>query len=225
MIFRSGNMTPSDVMAGIILLSNKQTNQFNRESWIKRRDINIGNIPRWMNINEAAYYFKYAIATYSWPYYIYMNNIKGMCDLCCFSGSDNSCCCCCCFVSKCCSKDDSYITGIGDDDSSITNQPVSGEYNKPKLIINGDNRCNQHMRAFKYLSKAEECDILFANFHNELFLVPFCVLVDHFKKSVIITIRGTLSMRYFFYFVLLICLEYQNFLIIESTLNVENIFI
>jgi hypothetical protein len=45
------------------------------------------------------------------------------------------------------------------------------------------------------LAQCEECDIIYANFTNEAFLSPFCVVVDHFKKTVIITIRGTLSMR------------------------------
>jgi len=37
--------------------------------------------------------------------------------------------------------------------------------------------------------------LIYANFQNELFLVPFCILIDHYKKTVVITIRGTLSMR------------------------------
>ena len=43
-----------------------------------------------MNITEAAYHIKYAVATYSWPYYLYMHNVRGFCDLCCTFNSANN---------------------------------------------------------------------------------------------------------------------------------------
>lgn len=80
MIFRNGDLTPSDIAAGIILLSQKELDQFNRESAINKKyeknrikklsKSEIEAIPKWMNVNEAAYYIKYALATYSWPYYL-----------------------------------------------------------------------------------------------------------------------------------------------------------
>jgi sn1-specific diacylglycerol lipase len=75
MIFRGGNLTPSDVLAGIILLNIKEVDQYNREalnnrSHIRKTEKLLKNEKRsaWMNINESAYYIRYAIATYSWPY-------------------------------------------------------------------------------------------------------------------------------------------------------------
>ncbi|CAF0732404.1 unnamed protein product [Brachionus calyciflorus] len=178
LIFRGGNMTPSDVLAGIILLSNKEKDQFSRESRISKKYDKLKytrpieqDLPRWMNINEASYYIKYAVATYSWPYYIYMNNLKGFREIYC----PRQCCCCC--------SSKSSISEM-DSDDLVQN-----------FVIDGDTKTNRHLRAFKFLSKIKECDLIYGNFENDLFFVPFCVLVDHFKKTVVITIRGTLSLR------------------------------
>lgn len=184
MIFRNGDLTPSDIAAGIILLSNKELDQFNRESKLTQKyaknkikklsRTEIDSIPKWMNINEAAYYIRYALATYSWPYYLYMHNVRGFCDLCC---SSSACAetCCCCLPSKIDPADKTVV---------ITEERAYIHH-------------RHHLKAFKILSKIDEYDLIHANFQNELFLVPFCVLVDHFKKNIVITIRGTLSMRYF----------------------------
>ena len=180
MIFRGGDMTPSDVLAGIILLSNKEPDQFNRESLNFRKyqkenrlsKLKIEQIPKWMSINEACHYVRYAIATYSWPYYLYMNNFKGCCQL-------YGCCCV--------------------DAAAVSNLDDSEEGNSPNFVIHGDNKSRHHFKAFKILSGIEDIDLVYANFQNDLFLVPFCIVVDHHKKTVVVTIRGTLSMRYLFY--------------------------
>lgn len=182
LIFRNGDLTPSDIAAGIILLSTKELDQFNRESKISKKyeknkikrltRTEIESIPKWMNINEAAYYIRYALATYTWPYYLYMHNVRGFCQLCC-TFNEGCCCAQCCAVEEPSGSESNVV---------ITEERAYIQY-------------RHHLRAFKYLSKINEYDLIDANFQNELFLVPFCVLVDHFKKSIIITIRGTLSMR------------------------------
>ena len=187
MIFRNGDLTPSDIAAGIILLSSKELDQFNRESKINKKyeknkikklsRAEIESIPKWMNINEAAYYIRYAVATYTWPYYLYMHNIKGFCQLCC-ACSDGACCC-----SQCGQLMESESESTMDRNVVITEERAYIQH-------------RHHLRAFKYLSKINEYDLIYANFHNELFLSPFCVLIDHFKKSIVVTIRGTLSMRF-----------------------------
>ena len=147
-------------------------------------------IPKWMNINEAAYYIRYALATYTWPYYLYMHNVRGFCDLCCsMNANSNFCCCCCCC---CCNKQGCTKKEESDDMSTVHGvDATSNEYH------------HHHLKAFKFLSKINEYDLIHASFKNELFFVPFFVLVDHFKKNIIITIRGTLSMRLYFIFELI----------------------
>lgn len=173
MMFRGGNLTPSDVLAGIVLLSKKEKDQFIREAKIQKNyQINKfirpdeQQLPKWMNINTAAYFIKYAVATYSWPYYIYMNNLRGFRELCC---------------SRCCLSEP-LVNGIDSEELS------SG-------FILGDTKSQRNWRAFKFLSKIKDTDLIYANFKNDLFFVPFCILVDHFKKTIVVTIRGTLSIR------------------------------
>lgn len=194
MIFRNGDLTPSDIAAGIILINNKEVNQFKREfksktnsrkqTEIRKSLINAEKIPKWMDINEASYFIRFALATYSWPYYLYMHNMRGFCDICCICSTandeDNEGCCGCCNCQR---------------KRVQVNEPEYNQANNKRCVCHGDTRTRRNLRAFKFLSKTEECDIIYSNFSNELFLVPFCVLVDHFKKTVIITIRGTLSMR------------------------------
>lgn len=182
----------------MILINNKEVDQYNRETKlnrslsqanIRRTLIQVEKIPHWMDINTASQFIKYAVATYSWKYYLYMHNMRGFCDICCIcspsdgtDGAEASCCSCCtCFKRK------SVVTDAPDPDELA--QSVR------KCTVHGDNKTKRNLRAFKFLSKTEECDIVYANFTNELFLSPFVVLIDHHKKAVVITIRGTLSMR------------------------------
>lgn len=193
MIFRNGDLTPSDIAAGIMLINNKEVHQCTREfkehlskrQQNMRRLIKVDEIPKWMNVNEASYFIRYALATYSWPYYLYLHKMGGFCDVCCFAGDlqDNEsrrCCCACCYVNR-------RTNNIIDEEEEV---PVGGN-----CTLIGDTRTRRNLRAFKFLAKCQECDIVYANFTNQLFLSPFCVVIDHFKKTVVITIRGTLSMR------------------------------
>ena len=135
---------------------------------------NFDNLKEIFKYNLIYFVYRYAVATYSWPYYLYMHNMRGFCDLCCSSRTYLFPCCC----------GTAVIESSTDDPSH--------------LVIHGDGKSGHHLKAFKFLSKVQECDLIYANFQNELFLVPFCILIDHYKKTVVITIRGTLSMRYIF---------------------------
>ena len=163
-IFRGGDLTPSDITAGVLLLSSKESNQFNRENMNINKILpnSNGKPATWMNINEASYYIKYAIASYSWPYYLYINPLTGPCRF--FCGKNKKSCLCCCCLRK-------------NKNSSVSN----------------DNACGCYYDAFKELSKTNDCDIIYANFRNELFHAPFFLIHDHRKRTVIIAIRGTLS--------------------------------
>lgn len=149
--------------------------------------------PDWMNVNEASHYVRYAVACYSWPYYLYMNSIKGVNDLHC-SASMLACCCCCC------KQEESEAT---EETRNVAEAEVEAAVATAATIVHGlvhGDPSRNHMRAFKILASIDECDVVYANFNNDLFFVPFCILVDHTKKTVVIAIRGTLSMRYYIIF-------------------------
>ncbi|XP_032669809.1 sn1-specific diacylglycerol lipase beta-like isoform X1 [Odontomachus brunneus] len=65
---------------------------------------------------------------------------------------------------------------------------------KPNVILD-DNCCFCYLSGVKYLSKLPEEDILFASFKNHLCEIPFCVIADHKTASIVVVIRGSLSLR------------------------------
>lgn len=166
MIFRGGDLTPTDITAGLLLLSRKDDSK--RKSIYKNSSnpAILYSDTNWMNINEASYYVRYATAAYTWSYYLYMNTFKGSCELCC--NSKVLCCCCC---GNLCVK------------------------RRLPSHIEGENHCELHTKAFLKLSKISSCDIIYANFSNDLFHSPFFIILDHHKKAVVLIIRGTLSLR------------------------------
>lgn len=161
--------------------------------------------PSWMNVNEAAYYVRYAVACYSWPYYLYMNSLKGFNDLYCTS-SLLACCCSCCLgqhnqkhpLERTANEQLTTIEHDGATEETRNVAEAEVEAARAMAVIHGDPRGN-HMKAFKILARVNECDVVYANFNNELFFVPFTILIDHLKKTVVVAIRGTLSMRYIKY--------------------------
>ena len=174
-----------------------------------RRGNNNKEPAAWMNVNEASHYVRYAVACYSWPYYLYMNSLKGLNDLYC-SSSLLACCCGCCGGrpdvpdSGAPAANATEVDG-GQGATEATRNVAEAEVEAAiaQAVIHGDPSRN-HMKAFKILARVDECDVVYANFNNELFFVPFCILVDHAKKAVVIAIRGTLSMRLgLFYFLIL----------------------
>lgn len=70
-----------------------------------------------------------------------------------------------------------------------------GCFSRKSSIVIDDNCCLCHLAGVKYISKIRQEDILFASFRNHVFELPFCVIVDHKTSSVVIAIRGSISLR------------------------------
>nr|XP_012219992.1 PREDICTED: sn1-specific diacylglycerol lipase beta-like isoform X2 [Linepithema humile] len=68
-------------------------------------------------------------------------------------------------------------------------------FRRKRNIILGDNCCLCYLSGVKYLSQLSEEDILFASFKNHLCEIPFCVIADHKTGSIVVVIRGSLSLR------------------------------
>uniref|UniRef100_A0A336MWK3 sn-1-specific diacylglycerol lipase n=2 Tax=Culicoides sonorensis TaxID=179676 RepID=A0A336MWK3_CULSO len=65
---------------------------------------------------------------------------------------------------------------------------------KSQIAID-DNCCLCHVAGVKYTSRLRDEDVLHASFKNHVFELPFCILADHTTKSIVISIRGSLSFR------------------------------
>lgn len=77
----------------------------------------------------------------------------------------------------------------------IRNLTCCACFRRKRTSIVGDNCCYCYLAGVKYLSNLTEDDILFASFKNHLCEIPFCVIVDHKNSSIVIVIRGSLSLR------------------------------
>lgn len=75
------------------------------------------------------------------------------------------------------------------------NVTCCGCFRSQSEFVNDDNCCMCHLGAVKDISKLREEDIIYINMKNSIYELPFCVLLDHKTKQIVISIRGSLSFR------------------------------
>ncbi|KAJ7395047.1 sn1-specific diacylglycerol lipase alpha [Pitangus sulphuratus] len=113
---------------------------------------------------EVCYYMLFALAAYGWPIYLMRKPTCGLCRL----ARSCSCCCLC---------------------------PSRPRY-APGVTIEEDNCCGCNAIAIRrhFLDEnMTSVDIVYTSCHDAVYETPFYVAVDHDKKKVVISIRGTLS--------------------------------
>ena len=59
----------------------------------------------------------------------------------------------------------------------------------------GDNLLHLHRNALIAHSGLDDTDLIYANFNNAYNQMPYSIVIDHKWKSVVISIRGTLSLE------------------------------
>lgn len=59
----------------------------------------------------------------------------------------------------------------------------------------GDNFCEWHKRALLLVAGIPDADLVYAEFNNKLSSVPYCILLDHERSLVVLSIRGSLSLE------------------------------
>lgn len=62
-------------------------------------------------------------------------------------------------------------------------------------VIEKDNSCLCHTAALLRHTGLHRTEVLLASYHNELYRLPFFVAFDHEKRTMVITVRGTLSSK------------------------------
>lgn len=70
-----------------------------------------------------------------------------------------------------------------------------GSYRTKPTVIEGDNCCLCNFAAVRCMSKLNSKDILYASFVNHIFETPFFVTADHETSSVVVVIRGSISLQ------------------------------
>ncbi|XP_011410095.1 PREDICTED: sn1-specific diacylglycerol lipase alpha-like [Amphimedon queenslandica] len=156
---------PSDLVAGLLLLKKKHKKQREME---KNRDFNL-NLSKEMsdnNIEKIIHYYKFAMGSYGWMLYIYTKGFFGFLQLLASSF--------CSIFCRCCLKKEP--AGLLQHTS-----------------IEGDNLLKWSTQSVLKWTKISKMNLIHAKFIRQAYCPAYIVAVDHIEKSVVIAIRGTLS--------------------------------
>jgi len=118
-------------------------------------------------LDEAARFARHALAIYTWMLYIFMNPLSGVPKLC---------------KVRCCTMKKGKGCGCCGGDGGSGN-------------TNGDVCCDLHATALLAQANLDESELAYAHFGNSIVENPYCIIVDHRWKSVVLSIRGTLSLE------------------------------
>ncbi|XP_010631444.1 sn1-specific diacylglycerol lipase alpha [Fukomys damarensis] len=177
--FRDLDIVPSDIIAGLVLLRQRQRAKRSAVLDEANNDIlaflsgmpvtrntkylDLKNSHEMLRYKEVCYYMLFALAAYGWPMYLMRKPACGLCQL------ARSCSCCLC--------------------------PTRPRF-APGVTIEEDNCCGCNAIAIRrhFLDEnMSAVDIVYTSCHDAVYETPFYVAVDHDKKKVVISIRGTLS--------------------------------
>ncbi|XP_058637929.1 diacylglycerol lipase-alpha isoform X2 [Onychostoma macrolepis] len=177
--FRDLDIVPSDIIAGLVLLRQRQRakraailDQANNDVLAFLSGIPVTRNTKYLDLKnssemamykEVCYYMLFAMAAYGWPVYLLRQPKCGLCKL----------------VSTC-----------------SCNTSVSGSRLSQSITVEEDNCCGCNVLAIRrqFLDRdLKEVQIVYTSCHDAVYETPFFVAVDHVKKKVVISIRGTLS--------------------------------
>ncbi|KAJ4947642.1 hypothetical protein JOQ06_009676 [Pogonophryne albipinna] len=176
--FRDLDIVPSDIIAGLVLLRQRQRSK--RSSILDQgnndilaflsgmpvtrntRYLDLKNSVEMNMYKDVCYYMLFALAAYGWPMYLMRKPVCGLCRL------ASSCPC----------------------------MSVSSSRMTQALTVEEDNCCGCNVLAIRrhFLDRdLKQVQIVYTSCHDAVYETPFFVAVDHAKKKVVISIRGTLS--------------------------------
>uniref|UniRef100_A0A8C9YJJ4 Diacylglycerol lipase-alpha n=1 Tax=Sander lucioperca TaxID=283035 RepID=A0A8C9YJJ4_SANLU len=176
--FRDLDIVPSDIIAGLVLLRQRQRSkrsaildQANNDILAFLSGMPVTRNTRYLDLKNSAemnmykdvcYYMLFALAAYGWPMYLMRKPACGLCRL------ASSCPC----------------------------TSVSGSRLSQSVTVEEDNCCGCNVLAIRrhFLDRdLKQVQIVYTSCHDAVYETPFFVAVDHVKKKVVISIRGTLS--------------------------------
>ncbi|XP_028812317.1 sn1-specific diacylglycerol lipase alpha isoform X2 [Denticeps clupeoides] len=176
--FRDLDIVPSDIIAGLVLLRQRQRakrtailDQANNDILAFLSGMPVTRNTKYLDLKnsgemgmykEVCYYMLFALAAYGWPMYLLRKPACGLCRL----------------VSSC------PCTSVS---SSRLSQSVT---------VEEDNCCGCNVLAIRRYfldQELKQVQIVYTSCHDAVYETPFFVAVDHEKKKVVISIRGTLS--------------------------------
>mmetsp|Transcript_15617 Transcript_15617/g.18037 ORF Transcript_15617/g.18037 Transcript_15617/m.18037 type:complete len:1166 (+) Transcript_15617:285-3782(+) len=87
-------------------------------------------------------------------------------------------------------NEDENVGNYDDDDDDDDDRDECGDHRTV-----GDNICEWHKRALLHVAGIPEADLVYAQFNNRITSVPYCIMLDHDRSLVILSIRGSLSLE------------------------------
>uniref|UniRef100_A0A7S4R4T3 sn-1-specific diacylglycerol lipase n=1 Tax=Ditylum brightwellii TaxID=49249 RepID=A0A7S4R4T3_9STRA len=132
-------------------------------------------------LEEGARYSRFALAIYTWVLYVYMNPMTGLCSL----GFTR----CRRFGRRLMSSSSADTT---DGTATATNGPT------PSSPVIGDNCFGAHHAGLLSLldvSTVSPSDVRYVQLESGFSETPYCIVIDHKWSSVVVSIRGTLSLE------------------------------
>ncbi|XP_042365035.1 diacylglycerol lipase-alpha isoform X2 [Plectropomus leopardus] len=176
--FRDLDIVPSDIIAGLVLLRQRQRSkrsaildQANNDILAFLSGMPVTRNTRYLDLKnstemnmykDVCYYMLFALAAYGWPMYLMRKPACGLCRL------ASSCPC----------------------------TSMSGSRLSQSVTVEEDNCCGCNVLAIRrhFLDRdLKQVHIVYTSCHDAVYETPFFVAVDHEKKKVVISIRGTLS--------------------------------
>ncbi|MBN3294967.1 DGLA lipase, partial [Amia calva] len=176
--FRDLDIVPSDIIAGLVLLRQRQRakrtatlDQGNNDILAFLSGMPVTRNTKYLDLKnsmemhmyrEVCYYMLFALAAYGWPMYLMRKPACGLCRL------ASTC--------PCLSLSPSRFS------QSVT--------------VEEDNCCGCNVLAIRrhFLDEQlRDVDVVYTSCHDAVYETPFFVAVDHGKKKIVISIRGTLS--------------------------------
>jgi sn1-specific diacylglycerol lipase len=142
------------------------------------------NFTDMLALEEGARYAKYALAIYTWVLYLYVNPMTGV-----FRLAGHAACSACSSSSNSPSDSSNAPTSPGDPRIATSTIDESGR-------IEGDNLCHTHRSALLLAAGGLPTSALvYAQLKSRFNQNPYCILLDHEWRNVVVSIRGTFSLE------------------------------
>lgn len=189
--FQDLDLVPSDIIAGLLLTRRLQ--KWERQKILNEKEgsnfqflsgLSINEETQFLDLRQSTdsdyihnliHYLHYAIAIYGWPLYVMKNKSSGCFHLCRYFGYTN------CFTQR--------LFSSNTESRLVLTSHIDGS------IIVGDNCCSGNYAAFQKICSSHKWEMIYATYHDEIGQPPFFVIIDYDKNSVVISVRGTLSLQ------------------------------
>lgn len=145
-----------------------------------------------LRLQEGARMAKYALGIYTWMLYLFVHPVTGIPRLLCRS-------CDLCQRGRCCNDNPrrrrtDLVPGDDLEPTFGTAATSSQSMTTMRGTTIGDNLCGWHQQSLLLVAGIPEADLIYAQFVNRFSLVPYCILLDHESQSVVVSVRGSLSL-------------------------------